>query len=135
MNNSGSFVLFAAGITTALTAQAQTPIDELEGMLSASIVARFAYGGSGGTSVSALVQTSFDGGTIFFDVARLDFATSSGTRYVNLSGLTAKGATAYAALSAEGVNDGLLGPMFRAVITSVGTYVSGTLLDLRMVAR
>lgn len=134
MNAPGSYVLFAGGITGALSAQAQTPIDELEGMLSASIVARFAYG-SGGTSVSALVQTSFDDGTVWFDVARLDFTTSSGTRYENLSGLTAKGATAYAALSGEGVNDGLLGPMFRAVITSVGTYAGGTLLDLRISAR
>jgi hypothetical protein len=134
MTNSGAFTLFAGGITAALSAQAQTPIEDLEGMLSMSLVARFAYG-SGGTSVAALVQTSLDGGTNWFDVARFDFTTSSATKYANLSGLTYKAAAAYAALSAEGQNDGLLGPMVRAVITSVGTYAGGTLLDLRMVAR
>jgi hypothetical protein len=134
MNNPGSHVLFAGAITTALSAQVQTAIEDLEGMLAADIVARFAYGGSGGTSVSALIQTTVDG-SIWLDVARLDFTTSSAIKFVNLSGLTAKGATAYAALGSEGVNDGLLGHQFRAVITSVGTYVSGTLLDLRMVAR
>lgn len=134
MDNPGSFVLFAGGITTALSSQAQTAIEDLEGMLSATLVARFVYGSSG-TSVAALVQTSLDGGTNWIDIARFDFTTSSATKYANLSGLTYKAAAAYASLSAEGQNDGLLGPMVRAVITSVGTYAGGTLLDLRMVAR
>lgn len=134
MNAPGSFTLFAAQITAALAAQAQTAIEDLDGMLSMSLVARFVYG-SGGTSVAALVQTSLDGGTTWFDIARFDFTTSSATKCANLSGLTYKAAAAYASLSAEGQNDGLLGPMVRAVITSVGTYAGGTLLDLRMVAR
>lgn len=134
MNAPGAYTLFAGAITAALSAQAQTAIEDLDGMVAASIVARFAYGGSGGTSVSALIQTTVDG-TVWMDVARLDFTTSSATKFVNLSGLTAKGATAYAALGSEGVNDGLLGDKFRAVLTSVGTYAGGTLLDLRMVAR
>ncbi len=134
MNNSGSFTLFAGGITAALTAQAQTAIEDLDGMLSASIVAKFLYG-SGGTTCIALVQTSIDDGTTWFDVARLDFAQATATKYVNLSGLTAKGATALNVLGSEGVNDGVLGPMVRAVITSTGTYAGGTLLDVRMVAR
>lgn len=130
----GSFSLFVGAITAALSAQAQTPIEDLDGMLSASIVARFVYG-SGGTSVSALVQTSLDGGTIWHDIARFDFTTASATKSANLSGLTYKAAAALAALGSEGQNDGLLGPMVRAVITSVGVYAGGTLLDLRMVAR
>jgi hypothetical protein len=134
MNNPGIYPLFAAAITGALSAQAQTAIEDLEGMLSASLVARFIYG-SGGTSVAAVVQTSIDGGTIWHDVARFDFTTSTATKYANLSGLTYKAAAALSALGSEGQNDGLLGPMFRAVITSVGTYAGGTLLDLRMSAR
>lgn len=134
MNAPGAYTLFAGQITAALSAQAQTPIEDLEGALSASLVARFLYG-SGGTSVAALVQTTLDGGTIWYDIARFDFTTASATKYANLSGLTYKAAGAYAALGSEGQNDGLLGPMFRAVITSVGTYGGGTLLDLRMVAR
>lgn len=134
MNAPGSYTLFAAQITAALAAQAQTPIEDLDGMLSASIVAKLTYG-SGGTTIVAVVQTSIDGGTVWYDVARFDFTTSSATKYVNLSGLTPKGATALAALGSEGVADGVIGPMFRAVITSTGTYAGGTLLDLRMVAR
>jgi hypothetical protein len=134
MNNPGAFTLFAGQITAALSAQAQTPIEDLEGMEALSLVARFVYG-SGGTSIAVVVQTSLDGGTIWHDVARFDFTTSTATKYANLSGLTYKAVAALAALGSEGQNDGLLGPMFRAVITSVGVYAGGTLLDLRMVAR
>lgn len=136
MNNPGAYSLAVLEITTALAAQAQTAIESLEGMLAMNLVCRFTYGGSGGTSVGAVVQTSFDGGTTWFDVARFDFLTASAVKYANLSGLTYKAAaTAYSALSAEGQNDGLLGPRVRAVVTSVGTYSSGTLLDLRLSAR
>lgn len=134
MNNPGSYVLCAQQITAALSAQAQTPIEDLEGMLSMSLVARFAWG-SGGTSVAALIQGSPDAGTNWLDLCRFDFTTSSAIKTANLSGLTYKAAGAYATLSAEGQNDGLMLPMVRAVITSVGTYGGGTLLDLRMVAR
>lgn len=134
MTNPGDYVLFAGGITGALTAQAQTAIEDLEGMLAATIVAKMTYGSSG-TTIVAVVQTSIDGGTTWYDVARFDFTTASATKYVNLSGLTAKGATAVTALGSEGVVDGLLGSRMRAVITSTGTYAGGTLLDVRMVAR
>lgn len=134
MDNPGNYSLFAAEITAALSAQAQTAISSLEGALAMTLVARFTYG-SGGTSVSAVVQTSFDGGTTWWDIARFDFLVASATKYVNLSGLTYKAAGAYAALSAEGQNDGMLGPKVRAVITSVGTYAGGTILDLRLSAR
>ncbi len=131
---SNAYSLFVGGITAALSAQAQTPIDTLEGMAAMSIVAKFTYG-SGGTTCVAVVQTSIDDGTTWYDVARFDFTTSTAIKYANLSGLTAKGATALNVLGSEGVNDGLLGPLVRAVITSTGTYAGGTLLDLRMVSR
>ena len=130
----GSFVLYAGTITAPLSAQQQTAIEDLDGVLSATIVARFLYG-SGGTTAVALVQTSLDGGTIYHDVARFDFTTANATKYINLSGLTYKAAGALAALGSEGQNDGVLGPMFRAVITTTGTYAGGTLLDVRLVAR
>jgi len=134
MINPGKYELFVAAITAALSAQAQTAIEDLDGIEALSLVARFVYG-SGGTSLAAVVQTSVDGGTIWHDIARFDFTTASATKYANLSGLTYKAAAALSALGSEGQNDGLLGPMFRAVITSVGVYAGGTLLDLRMVAR
>lgn len=133
MDNPGNYVLWAGEITTALTGEAQTVIVDLSGINAATLVARLAYG-SGGTSVSVKVQTSLDG-SIWLDVGRFDFTTASATKTANLSGLTAKGAAAYAALSAEGVNDGLLGDRLRAVVTSVGTYAGGTTLDVRASVR
>lgn len=118
--------LVSTGITTALSAQAQTPITGQDGVTAATIEANFQYG-SGGASVSVLVQTTMDAGTTWRDVARFDFTTSTDVRYATLSGLTPKSNTAYVALAAAGVNDGLLGNQLRAVITSVGTYANTTL--------
>lgn len=126
------YTLFAGEITTALTSEAADEIIDLDGMNAATLTARLAYG-SGGTSVSAKVQTSLDG-SVWLDVARFDFTTSSATKTANLSGLTAKGVAAYSALGSEGVTDGLLGSSLRAVITSVGTYTNTT-LDIRASVR
>lgn len=131
--NVGVYTLAARQITTALTSEAQTAITDLDGATAASIIATLSYG-SGGTSASVVVQTSCDGGTVWFDVAYFAFTTSSATKYANLSGLTAKNVGAYAALAADGVNDGLLCPQLRAVITTVGTY-SGTVLTVRASVR
>jgi hypothetical protein len=121
----GTYSLAALQITTPLTGQVQTTTDGLEGMSAVTVECVFAYG-SGGTSLSALMQTSLDEGVTWRDVVRFDFTTSSDVRYSNLSGLTPKSNVAYLALAAAGVNDGLLGDQLRAVITSVGTYVNTT---------
>lgn len=130
MDNPGVYTLFAGEITTALTSEEGVATTNLAGMQAATLVAKLGYG-SGGTSIAAKVQTSLDGGTTWLDVARFDFTTAGATKSANLSGLTAKAAGSYAALSAEGVNDGLLGDRLRALITSVGTYAGGTILDIR----
>lgn len=126
LTNPGVYNLAVAQITVAQTAAAQTPIASLDGATAASIEAAFGYG-SGGTSCDVVVQTSLDGGTTWRDIAHFTFTTASAVKYANLSGLTAKGITAYADLAAEGVNDGLVGNQLRAVITSVGTYANTTL--------
>lgn len=122
----GTYDLATLGITTALTNSAQTPLTDLDGMAAANIVAEL-LGATAGTSISALVQTTFDDGTTWLDVARFDFTTTAGKKYAVLQAVAAKGVTSYAALAAEGVNDGLLGDRLRAVITSVGTYTNTTL--------
>lgn len=129
ITNPGVYTLASVSVTTALTSSAQTAITDLDGATGASVVAVFSYG-SGGTSAAVVVQTSCDGGTVYYDVAYFAFTTSTSTKYANLSGLTAKNSAAYAALAADGVNDGLLCPRMRAVITTVGTYV-GTTLTVR----
>ena len=43
-------------------------------------------GATGGTSISALVQTSLDGGSVWLDVARFDFTTSAAKKWCVLQG-------------------------------------------------
>lgn len=120
------YTLASLGITAALTASALTPIEDLDGMTAVTIEASFAYG-SGGTTCKAKVQTTFDGGTTWRDIAEFDFTTASAVKFANLSGLLSKAVTAYTALSAEGVIDGVLGDQLRVEVTSTGTYVATTL--------
>lgn len=126
ITNPGVYTLAAVQITTAITSSAQTAITDLDGATGVSIECSFAYG-SGGTTASATIQTSLDGGTTWRDVARCDFTTATRVAYGNLSGLTAKNVATFSALASEGVNDGLLGDRLRAVITTTGTYVNTTL--------
>ncbi len=126
----GVYVLAATAITTALTNSAQTAITSLDGMSSANLVAEL-LGGTAGTTIVGLVQTSFDG-TVWLDVARFDFNTAdspptAGKKYCVLQTNAAKSVTEYAALAVEGMNDGLLGDRLRAVLTSTGTYTDTTL--------
>ena len=125
MDNPGVFVLAALAITTPLTAQAQSPIVDLDGISAANLLCEM-VGGTGGTSVDVLVQTTFDGGNTWLDVAHFSFTNTAGKKFATLNALASKGVTAYAALAAEGVNDGLLGDQLRGVITSVGTYTNTT---------
>lgn len=133
MENPGVFTLFAAQISAPQSSAAATPITELDGISAATFVARFAYG-SGGASLVARVQTTFDGQT-WYDVARFDFATAAATKYAVVSGIQSQVIASLASLSAEGINDGLLGNAFRAVIDSTGSYGGNSLLDIRMAAR
>lgn len=134
MNNAGIYTLISDEIKTAVAGAEYTPITGLDGIAGATLVACFGYG-SGGTSVAAKVQTSLDGGSTWQDVAFFSFTTASAIKTANLSGLTPVDVGAYADLSADGVNDGLLGDRLRVVVTSVGTYAGSTTLSIRLAAR
>lgn len=121
-------------ITTAGT-QTATAVEDLDGMLAATISARLAYG-SGGTSVVAVVETSISQGTTWVPIARFDFATAGAEKIINLSGLSARTSPmSVASLGAEGANDGILGDRLRLVVTSVGTYAGSTVLSVRAMVR
>jgi hypothetical protein len=126
MNLPGVYTLANLSPTTALTASAQTATVKLDGITAVTLEAAYQYG-SGGASASVLVQTSFDGGTTWRDIARFDFTNVPATKHCNLEGLLSKAVTAYAALAAEGVYDGVLGNYLRAVITTVGVNANTTL--------
>lgn len=133
MDNPGGFSLAAVQLGAALSAVALTPITDLDGMTAVTIEFDF-KGGTGGSSATAVVQTSLDKGTTWRDIARADFANTAAVKHCNLEGLLSKGITSYADLAAEGVYDGVLGSQLRAVITSVGTY-SDTTLAVRVSVR
>ncbi len=121
--------------TTATVVTGNGYIDDLDGMLSATLQMNFTYG-SGGTSIKATVETSADQGLTWVEVARFALTTASLEKLVNLSGLTPV-TTPYAptALSDDSVKDGFLGERWRAKIITVGTYAGNSQLSLRLVAR
>ena len=96
---------------------------------SLALYASFAYG-SGGTSVDAYVQTSFDGGLNYMDVAHFSFLLANKTRAFNLSGNTAVTAIVTPSvhtLAADTALDGFLGSLYRVWLVIVGTYAGTTL--------
>lgn len=126
MENPGNYTPVALDITTALTASAQTAIDDLDGMERITLVAMFAYG-SGGATCFVLVQITPDGGVTWLDLARFDFTTASARKWCVLT-KDAKTIAAYAALAVEGINQSLVcGDKLRGVVTSTSTYVNTTL--------
>jgi hypothetical protein len=142
--NQGTFDLGSVAVTTALTnsvittgsspaGATQAFLDRFEGMQFLAIFCNFTYG-SGGTTCIVVVQTTFDD-TNWIDIARFDFATASRSAVCNLSAELSKAVTTVAALSAEGVNDGVLGAKLRAKVTSTGTYAGNTAVAVYIGAR
>jgi hypothetical protein len=142
--SAGIFSLGDRAITAALTNEvitqgvsaanvAQGFIDRLEGMSAVTLFCNFVWG-SGGTTCAVVVQTTLDD-VNWLDVCRFDFTTASASKVANLSGFLSKAVAAIAALSAEGVNDGVLGAKLRARIVSTGTYAGNTSVSVRAAVR
>ena len=79
----GDFSITAAG------AQVGDWVENLDGMLSAMVSLRLAWG-SGGTNVKAYLQSSADGGTTVHDIASVVFGAASEHQLLNFSALTPK---------------------------------------------
>lgn len=124
-----SALAFLVPITVAQTNEvyALPNPNTLAGMTALTLIFQF-LGGTGGSSVSAVMQTRL-GSSPWLDIARADFTTTPDTKRFNLEGLLSVGLTDYAALGSPGVNDGLLGDDLQLVVTSVGTY-SNTQLNV-----
>ena len=121
-------------ITTAIGgagAQALAGVFEIEPseIKNLALCAQLTYG-SGGTSIDAYVQTSFDGVT-WFDIANFHFTTSALNKAFNLSQGTVNATqitpTASGTLAANTAVDGFIGGKVRVLLKTVGTYVGTTL--------
>jgi hypothetical protein len=93
--------------------------------------------GAGGTSTTAIVQTSLDGQTTWVDVANFSFATTSGRQIYNLNSSTSV-TTNYSptdgTLAANTAKDGVSGNFWRLKLITVGTYSSGTTIGVNAIA-
>jgi hypothetical protein len=133
VDNPGPYTLAALEISAAQAQALLTPITGLAGMTGVSLEANFQYG-SGGSTVTAIVATSFDAGVTWRHIARFDFTTATAVKVCNLEGLLSKGVTVYADLASEGVSDGILGDQLAVFLTTTGTYAS-TQLSVRAAVR
>lgn len=115
-------------ITAAQTASTKTAVSGLARAKSVALECIFTYG-SGGTTAKVWVQTSFDGGATWVDIANFAHTTSSISRAYNLSALTPL-TTVYTVtdgtLADSTCKDGLIGDQLRVKFTSTGTYAGTT---------
>jgi hypothetical protein len=129
--------LMSETITTAQTASTKTAVSNLARAKSCAFYINFTYG-SGGTSVDVYIQTSFDGGTTWIDIAQYSGTTASQKRAYNLSALTPV-TTIYTptdgSMTANTCKDGFIGDQLRVKFTSVGTYAGSTTMVVSAVAK
>ena len=86
--------------------------------------------GTGGATVDAYVQTSFDGGLSWADVCNFHLTTSNATLLFNLCSstpVTTQRTPTNGSIAANTCVDGALGPRFQVQVKSSGTYVGASL--------
>lgn len=86
--------------------------------------------GSGGTSIDAYIQTSFDQGATWCDIAEFNWTTSSARKVFSLSRMTPVTSVATptdGSLASNTAVDGLIGPLIRLNLKVVGNYLTSTL--------
>lgn len=128
MLNAGDYTLALRAITAAISGEAQSAIQNLDGMQAVTLECQFAYG-SGGTSCKVYVQTTLDNGQTWVDVACFAFTTSSAIKLINLSGLTpvtSQVTPSDGTMTDNTCQDGILGSALRAKITTTGTYANSS---------
>lgn len=132
-------LLTATIITTALTGTTPgTTYTKLGGLNYLVVESIFTYG-SGGTTAKVWIQTSFDGGTTWCDIASHAFTTATASKMSALTTAIAPATQAQAptdaTLADNTVNNGLLGDRVRMKITTTGTYGGSTTLKIVGYAR
>jgi len=116
-------------ITTAVTASTSSAVN-LGRVEALTLEFIFLYG-SGGTTFAAYVQTSFDNGTTWVDIAQFSGTTSALTRgyhLVSSAAVTTAQAVTDGTMTANTSLSGFLGPLFRVKYTTTGTYAGASSL-------
>lgn len=126
-------------ITTAVTGVTTNggPIVDLTDIIIASFHAVFTYG-SGGTTAKFWIQTSFDLGVTWVDIANFAFTTSTARILNSVKAQTAVAANytaTDATLADNTIKDGLLGDRLRVKYTTTGTYAGGTTIQIDAVTK
>ena len=123
-------IALAAAVTGQIAPITQ---ENLGGMVACAVQFNFVYV-SGGTTIKAWLQTSFDQGVTWTDIANFAGTTASLRRLYNLSALTPKTSIVTptdGTLTDNTAVDGLLGDRLRVKYTSTGTYTGATFLYIR----
>lgn len=126
-------------ITTAVTGVVTNggPIVDLTDIIVASFQITFTYG-SGGTTAKFWVQTSFDAGVSWVDIANFALTTSSLRAVSSVRTGTAVAANYTATdgtLADNTIKDGLLGDQLRVKYTTTGTYAGSTTVQIDAVTK
>lgn len=130
MAASGIYQLLASATIGAAVSLEHSAITALEGMSGVTLEVDFT-GGTGGASLTVVVQTRLGSGGTWRDIARFDF-TGAATKYANLVAGAASVA-AFPTLAAEGQTQNFLGSELRCTRSSVGTYTNSSLSVLAAV--
>lgn len=125
--------LYSATITTAVTGVTGTVFEfAADTPRNVTLQGNFTYG-SGGLTADAWVQTTFDEGATWSDIANFHFTTSSARKAFNLSSLTpvtTQATPTDGTLAANTAVDGLIGGKLRVKVTTTGTYAGNTTLAI-----
>lgn len=124
-------------ITTAVTAATSTVVKLPSWTNILHLYANLTYG-SGGTSADFYVQTSFDGGVTWMDIAEFGYTTASAKKImtvISALGVLSPTTPGDGALTANTAVNGFIGDRLRVKYTTVGTYAGSTTIKIDAIAK
>ena len=128
LDNAFRFTLFSAGLTgAAVTGQTTTAVNNVPGskyLLLQAVIS----GLDGGTSANFIVQTTVDS-SHWTDIASFAFSTGTSAKFHGLIVSSFNNLSQSSGiLSANAINQGILGDQFRVFYGTAGTYSAGTVV-------